>query len=324
MLTANEILEKINSYLDNLPYTREPQSLYEPVKYALSMGGKRIRPSLMLMAYNMFKDDPESILPTACAIETYHNYTLLHDDLMDNAAMRRGMPTVHVKWDANTAILSGDSMLVLAFQRMMQCAPDKLKPVLDLFTETSLEIGEGQQYDMDFESRTDVTEDEYIEMIRLKTSVLLACSLKLGAIQAGAPAADADNLYKFGELMGLAFQLQDDHLDVYGDPAVFGKAIGGDILCNKKTYMLINAYNRAGDDMRGELTRWVTAEEFDPAEKIAAVTAIYDKVGIKELAEQKINYYFDQSRKYLAAVNVPDERKAVLAGYTDKMMKRKS
>lgn len=324
MLTANEILEKINSYLDNLPYTREPQSLYEPVKYALSMGGKRIRPSLMLMAYNMFKDDPESILPTACAIETYHNYTLLHDDLMDNAAMRRGMPTVHVKWDANTAILSGDSMLVLAFQRMMQCAPDKLKPVLDLFTETSLEIGEGQQYDMDFESRTDVTEDEYIEMIRLKTSVLLACSLKLGAIQAGAPAADADNLYKFGELMGLAFQLQDDYLDVYGDPAVFGKAIGGDILCNKKTYMLINAYNRAGDDMRGELTRWVTAEEFEPAEKIAAVTAIYDKVGIKELAEQKINYYFDQSRKYLAAVNVPDERKAVLAGYTDKMMKRKS
>lgn len=324
MLTANEILEKINSYLDNLPYTREPQSLYEPVKYALSMGGKRIRPSLMLMAYNMFKDDPESILPTACAIETYHNYTLLHDDLMDNAAMRRGMPTVHVKWDANTAILSGDSMLVLAFQRMMQCAPDKLKPVLDLFTETSLEIGEGQQYDMDFESRTDVTEDEYIEMIRLKTSVLLACSLKLGAIQADAPAADADNLYKFGELMGLAFQLQDDYLDVYGDPAVFGKAIGGDILCNKKTYMLINAYNRAGDDMRGELTRWVTAEEFDPAEKIAAVTAIYDKVGIKELAEQKINYYFDQSRKYLAAVNVPDERKSVLAGYTDKMMKRKS
>lgn len=324
MLTANEILEKINSYLDNLPYTREPQSLYEPVKYALSMGGKRIRPSLMLMAYNMFKDDPESILPTACAIETYHNYTLLHDDLMDNAAMRRGMPTVHVKWDANTAILSGDSMLVLAFQRMMQCAPDKLKPVLDLFTETSLEIGEGQQYDMDFESRTDVTEDEYIEMIRLKTSVLLACSLKLGAIQAGAPAADADNLYKFGELMGLAFQLQDDYLDVYGDPAVFGKAIGGDILCNKKTYMLINAYNRAGDNMRDELTRWVTAEEFDPAEKIAAVTAIYDKVGIKELAEQKINYYFDQSRKYLAAVNVPDERKAVLAGYTDKMMKRKS
>lgn len=324
MLTAKEILEKINSYLDNLPYTRKPQSLYEPVKYVLSMGGKRIRPSLMLMAYNMFKDDPESILPTACAIETYHNYTLLHDDLMDNADMRRGMPTVHVKWDANTAILSGDSMLVLAFQRMMQCAPDKLKPVLDLFTETSLEIGEGQQYDMDFESRTDVTEDEYIEMIRLKTSVLLACALKLGAIQADAPAEDADNLYKFGELMGLAFQLQDDYLDVYGDPAVFGKAIGGDILCNKKTYMLINAFNRADDSQRKELMKWVTAEKFDPKEKIAAVTGIYNNVGIKQLAESKIEYYFDQSRKYLAAVNVPEERKAVLTEYTDKMMKRKS
>lgn len=324
MLTAKEILEKINSYLDNLPYTRKPQSLYEPVKYVLSMGGKRIRPSLMLMAYNMFKDDPESILPTACAIETYHNYTLLHDDLMDNADMRRGMPTVHVKWDANTAILSGDSMLVLAFQRMMQCAPDKLKPVLDLFTETSLEIGEGQQYDMDFESRTDVTEDEYIEMIRLKTSVLLACALKLGAIQADAPAEDADNLYKFGELMGLAFQLQDDYLDVYGDPAVFGKAIGGDILCNKKTYMLINAFNRADDSQRKELMKWVTAEKFDSKEKIAAVTGIYNNVGIKQLAESKIEYYFDQSRKYLAAVNVPEERKAVLTEYTDKMMKRKS
>ena len=322
MLTAKEILEKINSYIENLPYTRKPQSLYEPVRYVLSMGGKRIRPSLMLMAYNMFKDDPESILPTACAIETYHNYTLLHDDLMDNAEMRRGMPTVHVKWDANTAILSGDSMLVLAFQRMMQCSENKLKPVLELFTETSLEIGEGQQYDMDFETRTDVTEDEYIEMIRLKTSVLLACALKIGAILADAPDADADNLDKFGEQMGLAFQLQDDYLDVYGDPAVFGKAIGGDILCNKKTYMLINAFNRADESRRDELLKWVTAEKFDPKEKIAAVTDIYNKVGIKRLAEEKIEYYFAQSRKYLAAIKVDDERKAVLTDYTDQMMRR--
>ena len=322
MLTAKEILEKINSYIENLPYTRKPQSLYEPVRYVLSMGGKRIRPSLMLMAYNMFKDDPESILPTACAIETYHNYTLLHDDLMDNAEMRRGMPTVHVKWDANTAILSGDSMLVLAFQRMMQCSENKLKPVLELFTETSLEIGEGQQYDMDFETRTDVTEDEYIEMIRLKTSVLLACALKIGAILADAPDADADNLYKFGEQMGLAFQLQDDYLDVYGDPAVFGKAIGGDILCNKKTYMLINAFNRADESRRDELLKWVTAEKFDPKEKIAAVTDIYNKVGIKRLAEEKIEYYFAQSRKYLAAIKVDEERKAVLTDYTDQMMRR--
>ena len=324
MLTADEILAKFNDYLDGLPYDREPKGLYEPVKYVLSMGGKRIRPLLMLMAYNMYKDDPESILPSACAIETYHNYTLLHDDLMDNAGMRRGKQTVHVKWNANTAILSGDSMLVLAYRHFLECRQDKLKPVLDLFTETALEIGEGQQYDMDFETRTDVTEAEYLEMIRLKTSVLLACALKTGAILADAPAEDADNLYKFGEQMGLAFQLQDDYLDVYGDLSVFGKAVGGDILCNKKTYMLINAFNRADDAQRAELTRWVTAKDFDPKEKIAAVTAIYDKVWIRKVAEEKIEYYFAQSRKYLAKVNLPDERKAVLAAYTDKMMTREN
>lgn len=322
MLTDKEILKMINSYLDNLPYTRKPQSLYEPVKYVLSIGGKRIRPSLMLMAYNMYKDDPENILPSACAIETYHNYTLLHDDLMDNADMRRGKPTVHTKWNANTAILSGDSMLVLAFQRMMQCRHDKMKAVLDLFTETSLEIGEGQQYDMDFENRTDVTEDEYIEMIRLKTSVLLACSLKIGAILADAPDTDADALYRFGEQIGLAFQLQDDYLDVYGDPAVFGKAVGGDILCNKKTYMLINAFNRSDEKQRGQLLKWVTSDTFVPEEKIAAVTALYNELGIDKLAQEKIEYYFRQSRKYLADVKVSDERKAVLEAYTDNMMNR--
>lgn len=322
MLTDKEILKMINSYLDNLPYTRKPQSLYEPVKYVLSIGGKRIRPSLMLMAYNMYKDDPENILPSACAIETYHNYTLLHDDLMDNADMRRGKPTVHTKWNANTAILSGDSMLVLAFQRMMQCRHDKMKAVLDIFTETSLEIGEGQQYDMDFENRTDVTEDEYIEMIRLKTSVLLACSLKIGAILADAPDTDADALYRFGEQIGLAFQLQDDYLDVYGDPAVFGKAVGGDILCNKKTYMLINAFNRADEKQRGQLLKWVTSDTFVPEEKIAAVTALYNELGIDKLAQEKIEYYFRQSRKYLADVKVSDERKAVLEAYTDNMMNR--
>lgn len=323
MLTANEILDKINSYIDNMPYARNPMSLYEPVKYVLSIGGKRIRPSLMLMAYNMYKDEPEKILPVACGLETYHNYTLLHDDLMDNAEMRRGHQTVHLKWNANTAILSGDSMLVLAYQRISQCETTKLKSVLDLFTETALEIGEGQQYDMDFETRTDVTEEEYIEMIRLKTSVLLACALKTGAILAEAPEKDADNLYKFGERMGLAFQLQDDYLDVYGDPAVFGKAIGGDILCNKKTYMLINAFNRADEDQRRELRKWVTAERFDPKEKIKAVTSIYNELGIDRLAEEKIEFYFGQSRKYLAAVGVSEDRKKVLEAYTDAMMKRK-
>lgn len=322
MKTSEEILKLVNDYLAQLPYERKPQSLYEPIKYVLSMGGKRVRPVLMLLAYNMFKDSPESILSSACALETYHNYTLLHDDLMDNADLRRGHETVHRKWDANTAILSGDSMLVLAYERMAQCPKEKLAEVLSLFTETALEIGEGQQYDMEFENRTDVTEAEYIEMIRLKTSVLLACAVKMGAILADASAEDADNLYKFGEQIGLAFQLQDDFLDVYGDSAVFGKAIGGDITSNKKTFMLINAFNHATAEQREELTRWITAEQFDAAEKIAAVTRLYNEIGIDRMAKEKIEYYFAQSTQYLARVNVPEERKQELIAYTHEMMKR--
>ncbi|SFG44171.1 polyprenyl synthetase family protein [Prevotella sp. KH2C16] len=322
MFTPEELLRLFNEYLDHLPYDRKPESLYEPVRYVLSMGGKRIRPVLMLLAYNLFKDDPETILSSACALETYHNYTLLHDDLMDNAPMRRGHETVHMKWNANTAILSGDSMLVLAYQRMSACRPDKLKAVIDCFTETALEIGEGQQYDMDFESRTDVREEEYIEMIRLKTSVLLACALKIGAILADAPEADAENLYRFGEQIGLAFQLQDDYLDVYGDPAVFGKAIGGDILCNKKTYMLINAFNHSDAAQHEELGRWLSAKDFDAREKIAAVTHLYDEMGIDELARDKIRFYFEQSKKFLDAVNLPAERKKQLADYAAQMMHR--
>ena len=322
MKTSDEILSLINEYLDNLPYERKPAGLYDPIKYVLSIGGKRIRPTLMLLAYNLYKEDPERILSSAVALETYHNYTLLHDDLMDNASVRRGQPTVHKKWDANTAILSGDSMLVLAYERMAKCPVEKLKPVLDLFTETALEIGEGQQYDMDFETRNDVREEEYIEMIRLKTSVLLACATKMGAILADAPQEDADNLYKFGEQMGLAFQLQDDYLDVYGDPEVFGKAIGGDILCNKKTYMLINAFNLANDEQRKRLQQWVNAENPDPRQKIEAVTQIYNEIGISQLAEQKIKHYFNESRKYLETINLPKERKLELEAYTDKMMKR--
>lgn len=322
MKTADEILKMVNEFLDHLSYDRKPESLYEPIKYVLSMGGKRIRPTLMLLAYNLYKENPEDILMNACALETYHNYTLLHDDLMDNADMRRGHLTVHKKWNDNTAILSGDSMLVLAFQRMMQCDTKHLKDILDLFTVTALEIGEGQQYDMEFETRNDVTEEEYIEMIRLKTSVLLACALKIGAILADASAEDADNLYKFGEQIGLAFQLQDDYLDVYGDSKVFGKEIGGDITSNKKTYMLINAFNKANDAQRKELTRWVSARDFDRNEKVDAVTRLYNEIGIDQLAQDKIAYYFAQSKKFLDAVNVPEEKKEELRKYAQKMMKR--
>lgn len=322
MFTADELLSKINGFLDHLPYDREPKSLYEPVRYALSMGGKRIRPTLMLMAYNLYKDDPERILMQAVGLETYHNYTLLHDDLMDNADLRRGHETVHKRWNANTAILSGDSMLVLSYQRMAAGLADKLKPVLDTFTETALEIGEGQQYDMEFETRDDVAESEYIEMIRLKTSVLLACALKIGAIMADAPTADADNLYRFGEQIGLAFQLQDDYLDVYGDSKVFGKEIGGDITSNKKTFMLINAFNHANAGQRQELQRWIAATSFDRKEKVAAVTRLYNEIGVDKMAQDRIAYYFGQSRKYLDAVQVAPERKEELRRYAQRMMKR--
>ena len=312
----------VNDFLAQLPYERKPKSLYEPVEYVLSIGGKRIRPVLTLMGYNLWKEDPERILMPAVGLETYHNYTLLHDDLMDNADMRRGHETVHRRWDANKAILSGDSMLVLAYQRMQQVPAEKLPAVLNLFTETALEIGEGQEYDMTFETRNDVTENEYIEMIRLKTSVLLACALKTGALLADAPEEDADRLYRVGEQVGLAFQLQDDLLDVYGDPKVFGKAIGGDITSNKKTYMLINAYNRANDEQRKELEHWIGAKEFNRQEKVAAVTRLYDAIGIRQLCEDKINYYFQQASQTLSEVNVPEERKAQLRQYMDELLHR--
>ena len=311
--TSNEILKSVNDFLDQLPYERKPQSLYDPIRYVLSIGGKRIRPVLMLMAYNLYKDDPEKILMPACGLETYHNYTLLHDDLMDNADLRRGHETVHKRWNANTAVLSGDSMLVLAYQRMAHVPSGKLEAVLDCFTETALEIGEGQEYDMSFETRNDVREEEYIEMIRLKTSVLLACAMKIGAILADAPEEDVVNLYKFGEQLGLAFPLQDDLLDVYGDSKVFGNAIGGDITSNKKTYMLINAYNRADDKQRAELTRDV---------KVASVTRLYDEIGIRQLCEEKINDYFAKAAESLDKVSVPDERKQALRQYMDELLHR--
>ena len=323
MKTAHDILTLVNDCLASLPYDRQPHSLYEPMEYVLALGDKRIRPVLMLMGYNLWREAPESILMPAVGLETYHNYTLLHDDLMDHADVRRGHETVHRRWDVNKAILSGDSMVVLAYQRMQQVPADKLPAVLDLFTETALEIGEGQEYDMTFETRNDVTEEEYIEMIRLKTSVLLACALKMGALLADAPQADADRLYRLGEQIGLAFQLQDDLLDVYGDPKVFGKAIGGDITSNKKTYMLINAFNRANAAQREELQRWVDATAFDRQEKVSAVTRLYDEIGIRQLCEDKINYYFEQARQTLSEIDVPEERKDALRSYMDELLHRK-
>ena len=322
MFTASELLEKINSHIADLKFTRTPQGLYDPVSYVLSMGGKRIRPVLMLMAYNLYKEDLARIYGPATGIEVYHNYTLLHDDLMDRADRRRGKETVHKVWNDNTAILSGDAMLVLAYRFMAQCPVDCLKEVMELFSLTALEICEGQQMDMEFELRKDVREEEYLEMIRLKTGVLLAASLKIAALLGGASAEDAGHLYDFGMNLGVAFQLKDDLLDVYGDVAVFGKNIGGDILCNKKTYMLIKAFEHADDIQLQELNAWIDAKSFEPAEKIAAVTGLYDQIGIKEICERKMAEYSERAMVNLSAVKVPDEKKAELENLMKNLMHR--
>lgn len=322
MFTVSELLERINSHIAGLRFSRSPQGLYAPIAYVLSMGGKRIRPVLMLMAYNLYKEDVTRIFAPATGIEVYHNYTLLHDDLMDRADRRRGKETVHKVWGDNAAILSGDAMLVLAYQFMAQCPAEHLKEVLDLFSLTALEICEGQQLDMEFESRKDVTEEEYLEMIRLKTSVLLAASLKIGAILGGASSEDAERLYDFGMNLGVAFQLKDDFLDVYGNSAVFGKNIGGDILCNKKTYMLIKAFEHATDSQRDELNRWVDAKSFNPAEKIAAVTNLYNQMDVRGLCEKKMQEYSERAAKSLAAVSVDVEKKEGLKTLMESLMYR--
>ena len=323
MFTASQLLDKINNHISEIQFTRTPKGLYEPIEYILSLGGKRIRPVLMLMAYNLYREDVASIYEPATAIEVYHNHTLLHDDLMDKADMRRGKPTVHKKWDENTAILSGDAMLILSYQFMMQGCPQAcMKQVMEVFSRTALEVCDGQQWDMEFELREDVTVEEYMEMIRLKTSVLLAGALKVGAILGGASEKDAQLLYDFGIKAGLAFQLQDDYLDVYGDPKVFGKNIGGDILCNKKTFMLITALEKADGETRDCLQNWLKAEHYEPAQKIEAVTTIYNKVGVRDICRDKIDEYYKESVCLLNEVGVDTSYKKNLADFVLGLMNR--
>ena len=329
MNNYDQLVETINTYIDHLPYPTQPEGLYAPIRYVLGLGGKRIRPALMLMAYNLYHDTPHDIMPQAIALETYHNFTLLHDDLMDRADMRRGNPTVHRKWNDNTAILSGDAMLIMAYHLFTQPAnhtaphiSHNLLPALQTFNDATLGVCDGQQYDVEFETRTDVLEAEYMEMIRLKTSLLLACALKIGAQLAGATPTDADHLYHFGEQMGLAFQLQDDLLDVYGDPAIFGKKTGGDILCNKKTFMLIKALQIATPTDRTQLDTWLTRTDYDPAQKIEAVTAIYDRTGIRHICQEKIEQLFSQSLQSLDQVGVSPDRKQPLRDFAHRLLHR--
>ena len=311
-------LAQIENALSQQAYPTRPAGLYEPIAYALSGGGKRVRPHLTLLACSLYSDEPEKAIPAALSVETYHNHTLLHDDLMDGADLRRGRPTVFRKWDANTAILSGDTMLILAFNHLLEGGYPNAAQLLQLLARTAREVCEGQQYDMNFEQRNDVTEAEYIEMIRLKTSILLACALKMGALVAGAPADQADLLYRFGEQIGLAFQLQDDYLDCYGDPAVFGKQIGGDIASAKKTYLLINALESADEKQRADLNRLLSDEAMPRAEKLAAVIQTYNALDIPARCQARISAYYEVFNQ----LNVAPQRKQPLWDFEEKMLHR--
>lgn len=294
----------INKEILNLDWNREPHGLYEPIEYTLAAGGKRVRPQLAMIASHMFGGKDEEVLPAALALEVFHNFTLLHDDVMDKADVRRGRPTVHIKWDENTAILSGDQMLIEAYKLLSGIPEDKLPKVLQLFNKMATEICEGQQYDVDFESQEQVTIDDYLKMIRLKTSVLLANALQTGAYIAGANEAQQQSLYEFGIYVGLAFQIQDDILDVWGDPATFGKAVGGDISCNKKTFVYLQAMRLlGGETMRREvieLKEWYSQILKDNTKKITAVKEIFEHLGVRATCEKVVE---DYTQKALALLN---------------------
>lgn len=318
-------LEAINQEISATKYGENPAELYDPISYIMALGGKRMRPLLTLMATNIFSDDWQKALKPAIAVEVFHNFTLMHDDIMDAAPLRRGKPTVHEKWNPNIAILSGDVMLVCAYELMLNMEDNILRNAIKRFNRTAAEVCEGQQMDMNFASRNDVTEEEYIEMIRLKTSVLLGFSMELGGMIAQTDAQNIHQLYEIGMNIGIGFQLMDDILDVYGDPIKFGKQVGGDIIENKKTWLLLKALELA--ETRPEkkvLNKWISATEFDKEEKVAAVTEIYNQLNIKALAEQKMNEFFDKGFDALHQLNAPAERKAPLEAFAKMLIERES
>lgn len=311
-MTVKTFSEALTKEIAAQTYGENPVELYEPIRYIMALGGKRMRPLMTLMATSLFTDDWETALKPALAIEVFHNFTLMHDDIMDKAPLRRGKATVHEKWNPNIAILSGDVMLVQAYELLMNVEDAKFKKAMKRFNRTAAEVCEGQQLDMNFEFREKVTEAEYLEMIKLKTSVLLGFALELGGIVAGASDKSCHLLYDMGLNIGLGFQLKDDLLDVYGDPEKFGKQVGGDIISNKKTFMLIEALERAMGDTKIDLDKWINAKDFDNVEKVKAVTLIYDQLEIRQLAEERITAYFDKGVDCLNHLKVEDERKAEL------------
>jgi len=314
----------ISSSVNQLSYPDYPAQLYEPISYILSLGGKRMRPALLLMACELFGGDVNKAIPPALAIEVFHNFTLMHDDIMDKAPLRRGKTTVHERWNQNVAILSGDVMLIQGYMLMMQVDNSILRQVLDIFNQTAVGVCEGQQIDMEFETRDVVDINEYINMIRLKTAVVLGGALKIGALIGGAPQKDADLLSAFGEQLGIAFQLQDDILDVYGDPEKFGKQVGGDIISNKKTYLLIKALELAQGEQAIELNALLNASHLDNAEKVNAVTRIYNELDIRQYAETAMQTYADKAFEALEQINLPNEHKQYLHHFADGLLVREN
>jgi geranylgeranyl diphosphate synthase type II len=308
---ADALLDKLEQLIQELPthieIGRSPKELYEPITYILNLGGKRIRPLLSLLAYGLYQSNPEAILKQALAIEVFHNFTLMHDDIMDDAPLRRGEATVHEKWNPNIAILSGDVMLVKAYDLLLDTDPKLLREVLELFNQTASEVCEGQQFDMNFESLQTVSEEDYLEMIRLKTAVLLGLALKMGAVLAGVGKEDGQKLYDFGVNIGVGFQLKDDLLDVFADQAKFGKQVGGDIIANKKTFLLIKALELAKGKEAEELDFWLNQKDFDKGEKVNAVKRIYNTLNIKELTEIKMQACFAAGFQQFDQINYRDE-----------------
>ena len=318
-------LAALEEEISRLDIGQNPSELYDPIHYLLRLGGKRIRPVLCLLTYSLFKSDWEKQVPAALSVEIFHNFTLMHDDIMDKAPLRRGKQTVHEKWNDNIAILSGDVMLVNAYQYLNKVEGLSLvqfQHLLGRLSRIAAEVCEGQQFDMNFESRDDVTVEEYIEMIRLKTSVLIGFSMEMGGLLASAPASVSDSLYRIGETIGLGFQLKDDLLDVYGDPEKFGKQPGGDIVANKKTYLLIKAFEKAKDSTLGSLEAWVAATDYDAAEKVHAVTAIYDSLNLKAETEAVIASYFDQAFTEIQTLAISEEQKSALVKFMSGLVDR--
>lgn len=322
MYNLKQLQQIIEEKIKEIKYPSNAKELYDPIKYILSIGGKRIRPALTLASCNLFCDNIDSAVNPAIGIEVFHNFTLIHDDIMDQSVMRRNNPTVHKKWDTNTAILSGDAMSIIAYQFIEKSPENKLRKVLNVFNQTALRVCEGQQLDMNFEKRQNVTIPEYLKMIELKTSELIAGSLKTGAICGNATNKDAELLYYFGKNIGLAFQLQDDYLDVYADEKTFGKKIGNDIVSNKKTYLLIQALQNSDKTLKQELQTWLNKKSFDKKEKITKVKEIFNELKVKEKTQEEIKKYYRLALEYLDKIGIDPERKQTLFAFVKNISER--